>query len=187
MRSIVLLTLVTAACAWVVVRHLPAGTAEAAPTIAKSQRIESISIDGVGLPIAALRATMSTKLGTIVDDATLEADRARLLAALTRRGYLAAKVAPPVVTFGGGGVYVVFDIVRGPLYHLSAVELVGPSWHDAGVVTIAAGDEALGDRLARARQAAQDTLSRHGKSVQVELILHPDPIAETVAIQLVTR
>jgi hypothetical protein len=171
----------------VVVRHLPAGTAEAAPVIAKSQRIESISIDGVGLPIAALRDTMSTKLGTTVDPARLELDRVALQATLARRGYLAAKVAPPIVTFGGGGVYVVFDIDRGPLYHLGAIELVGPSWPDAGVVTLASGDEALGDRLARARSAAQDTLSRHGKPVQVELVLHPDPTAETVDVELVTR
>ncbi len=187
MRSIVLLTGLLAVCAWVVVRQLPGGTAEAAPVVATSQEVRSISIDGAGLPIAALREMLATKIGTTVETSMLETDRVALQAELAQRGYLAAKVASPVVTFGGGGVYVVFDIERGPLYHLGTIELVGPSWIDAGVVTLASGDEAIGDRIARARQAAQDTLSRHGKQVAVELVMDLDEVTETVDLMLVTR
>ncbi len=187
MRAIVLLTAALAVGAWFVVRHLPTGTAEAAPMVVTSHQVLSISIDGTGLPIAALRNTMTTKIGTELDDAVLEADRRAMQESLVLRGYLSAAVESPIVTFGGGGVYVVFDIDRGPLYQLGEIRLVGPSWGDAGVVTLASGDEALGVRLAQARQAAQETLSRHGKQIAVELVLYPDREAEMVDIELVTR
>lgn len=189
MRSIAFLTLLVAIGAWVVVRNLPAGDAAASGlVVAKTQEVQSISIDGSGLPLAQLRDTLTTRVGTIVDSVTLEHDRAALEAWLATRGYLAAKVAPPVVTFGpGGGAYVVFDVDRGRLFHLRTIELRGPGWRDAGVLTIASGDEALGDRLVRARQAAEDTLARHGKPIRVELELHPDHAEAALDVVLVTR
>jgi len=188
MRSILLLTAALALVAWFVIRQLPSGDADAAPVVATSQQVQSISIaGGPSLPVAAMRAAMSTKVGSMVDDSKLEEDRVTLEASLAARGYLSARVAAPVVTFGGGGAYVVFDVERGPLYHLRSVELHGAGWSDAGVVTLAAGDEAIGDRLSRARQAAEETLARHGKQALVELVVHPDPTTAMVDVELITR
>ncbi|HEU0035431.1 MAG TPA: POTRA domain-containing protein [Kofleriaceae bacterium] len=178
-----------AVCAWGVVHSLPHGDAVAAPVVARTEIVESISIDGGrGLPIAQLRSTLQTKLGDRVDPMKLEQDRAALQHHLAARGYLAARVGAPVVTFGKtGGTYVVFDVVAGPLYHIGAIELRGPSWSHAGVVTLASGDEAVSDRFERSRQAAEDTLARHGKPSRVQLVLHPDPATALVDVQLVSE
>ncbi|MEO8701221.1 MAG: POTRA domain-containing protein [Kofleriaceae bacterium] len=190
MRAIAILTLVLAAGVAGVVRSLPDDDVATAPTPA-TQEVQSISIDedgGRGLPLAQLREVISTKIGAIVDPARLERDRIALQQWLSARGYLAAKVAMPIVTFGAaGGALIVFDIQRGPLFHVDDVRLEGKGWKDAGVVTIASGDEALGDRLARARQAAEDTLARHGQELRVELVLEPDPRTAMVDVAFVTR
>lgn len=188
-RSIVVLTLVAIACAFAVVRSLPDGDAYAAPLVVKTKDVQSISIDGGrGLPVSTLREAMQTKIGEEVETATLERDRRALERALAERGYLAAKVASPIVTFGPqGGVYVVFDVDRGPLFHIRNVRLEGPSWSDAGVVPVASGDEARGDRLARVRQAAQATLARHGKTLTVELALETDTADAMVDVIFTTR
>lgn len=192
MRSIAILTLVLAGGVVGVVHTLPDGVAEAAPLATPTQEVQSISIDETssrGLPLAQLRDVISTKLGSTVDPAQLERDRAALQAWLYARGYLSAKVGMPIVTFGGTshGAYIVFDIQRGPLFHIGDVTLAGKGWSDAGVLTIASGDEALGDRLARARQAAEDTLARHGKHLRVDLELHPNTDDAMVDVTFVTR
>jgi outer membrane protein assembly factor BamA len=188
-RSILLLTAAVAAAAGVVVHDLPEGDAQAAVVVTHRQTIESISIDGGrGLPFAQLRDAMETKLGSSVETAKLAQDRAIIERELAARGYLTAKVAEPVVTFGPtGGIYVVFDVERGPMYRVRTVTLDGPSWKDAGVVTISAGDDALGDRLTRVRQAAEETLARHGKPLHVELQLTPDRAEAMVDVRLITR
>ncbi|MGN6103553.1 MAG: POTRA domain-containing protein, partial [Kofleriaceae bacterium] len=91
MRSILLLTVLVGASAWVVVRHLPQDAhAEAgrARPVEKTQEIQSIAIDGRGLPLAALRATLTSKVGDSIDPRRLERDRAALAAELESRGYL---------------------------------------------------------------------------------------------------
>lgn len=156
---------------------------------ARTDIVESIAIDGHrNLPLARLREVMQTKLGASVDSAKLATDRNAIKLALSERGYLAAEVAAPVVTFGpSGGVFVVIDVDRGPLYRIRSVTLDGPSWKDAGVVTVTAGDDALADRLARARQSAEDTLARHGKHLHVSLELVPDHTDATVDVRLITH
>jgi outer membrane protein assembly factor BamA len=183
------LTAVTIACAFGVVKSLPDGDAHADPLVVKTKEVQSISIDGGrGLPMATLREVMQTKVGAIVDTATLEQDRRALEHQLAQRGYLAAKVASPVVSFGPqGGVYVVFDVERGPLYHVRNVRLDGPSWADAGVLPIASGDDAATGRLERVRQAATDTLARHGKRLQVELTVEPDHADAMIDVRFTTR
>ncbi len=186
MRSIIALTVIAATGGLLVVENLPEGEATA-DAITHGERIESISIDGgPGLPLAQLREAMTTKLGSTVERAGLAQDRATLEITLASRGYLAAKVSDPVVTFGPtGGVYVVFDVERGPLFHIRRVTLEGTGWSDAGVVTIAAGDDALADRLDRARLAAQETLQRHGRHLAVALELASDPAQALVDVRLV--
>ena len=189
MRSIVVLTLVVALCAVGIVHSLPSGEAHAEALVVKTREVQSISIDGGrGLPMSALRDAMATKIGAVVDTATLERDRHALEHELATRGYLAAKVAPPVVTFGPeGGVFVVFDVERGPLFKIRNVRLEGPDWSDAGVMPLASGDVARADRLARVRQAAQETLARHGKSLVVEVALETDHHDAMVDVILTTR
>jgi outer membrane protein assembly factor BamA len=173
-----------------VIHSLPRADAQTV-TIATTQEVHSIAIDestGRGLPLAQLREVISTELGQPVDAARLEQDRAALQSWLSARGYLAAKVAAPIVTFGKtGGAYIVFDIARGPLFHVGEVTLEGAHWSHAGVVTIATGDDAVGDRLERARQAAEDTLARHGTPVHVELVLQPSTQDALLDVRFVTR
>jgi outer membrane protein assembly factor BamA len=188
MKIVATLTLLVALGAWGAVRSLPAGD-EVIVVAPPKQEVHSIAIDGgPGLPQTALREVMATHVGAALDTIQLERDRVALLSWLTSRGYLAAKVAPPVVTFGPtGGAYIVFDIEPGTLFHLGDVKLVGNDWNRAGVVTLATGDEARADRLERARLAAEDTLSRTGKSLHVELVAEPDAAAAVVDVSLITR
>lgn len=188
-RSIVALTFAAVAGVVGLVESLPEGDAHADPIVVRTKEVQSISIDGGrGLPVSNLRDAMQTKLGAVVDTATLEQDRHTLEQQLALRGYLAAKVAPPVVTFGSsGGVYVVFDVERGPLFHIRNVRLEGTSWADAGVMPLARGDEANGERLARVRHAAEATLARHGKPLTVEVALQTDHADAMVDVVLTTR
>lgn len=188
-HSIVALTLVAVAGAYGVVQSLPEGDAHADPLVMKTKEVQSISIDGGrGLPESAMRDAMQTKIGSIVDTATLEQDRHLLEAQLAQRGYLHATVAPPTVTFSAeGGVCVVFDVERGPLFHIRNVRLEGPSWAEAGIVPIASGDEAVGERMIRVRDAAEATLARHGKPLAVTLTLETDHADAMVDVVLTTR
>ena len=102
------------------------------------------------------------------------------------RGYLAARVAPASVTYGARGAYIVFDIERGPMFHLRSVTVTGPGQRDAAVVRLAAGDEAIRDRLALARQALADSFAHRGGK-QVELLVSTDPAAAAVDVELATR
>lgn len=192
MRTLVLLTLLVGVGAWAGIRQLPEGEAQAedkaAPGATDLQQVQSIALDGGrGLPSAALRAVISTKIGDRIDEHRLEADRAALKAELEARGYLAAKVAPATVTHGArGGAYIVFDIERGPMFHLRSVTVTGPGQRDAAVVRLAAGDDAIGERLALARQALADSSAYHGGK-QVELRLTTDAAAAAVDVELATR
>jgi hypothetical protein len=189
MRAIAILLALTLSGAVAFVHGLPDGQVHAAPTLAHTQEIHSISIDGGrGLPHAQLRAAMATKLGDVVDTAKLAHDRITLQNELAARGYLTAKVGDPIVTYGpSGGVYIVFDVERGPLFHIRTITLVGPNWKDIGVVTLAPGDEAVDARLQRVRQTAQDTLQRLHKNAKVDLVVIPDASEHVVDVRLITR
>jgi len=130
---------------------------------------------------------VSTKVGDRVDEAQLERDRAAIQAELEGRGYLAARVAPASVTYGArGGAYIVFDIERGPMFHLRSVSVTGPGQRDAAVVRLAAGDEAIPGRLSLARQALADSYARRGGK-QVELLLTKDAATAELDVELATR
>lgn len=192
MRSVLTLIAAVAVCALVAVRYLPHNEAKAAripPTGAELREVKSIAFaGGWGMPYAALRAQVSTQIGELLDDTQLERDRQSIERELNSRGYLAARVTAPSVTHAPeGGAYIVFDIERGPLFTLRSIEVTGPGKDHAGVITLAPGDDALGDRISRAGQAVTDTLARHGKRSKVEIKLTTDPIAATVDVELVTH
>jgi outer membrane protein assembly factor BamA len=189
MRALILLTAMVAVGAWVVIHQLPEreAHADAGPMIERNQ-IQAIAIDGGRrLPISALRAVVSTKVGDLVDGRRLEADRAAIEAELAALGYLAAKVASPTVTHGvRGGAYVVFDVEKGPMFHLRSVTVTGPGQRDADVVKLSAGDEATRERITRARQALADTIARRGGK-RVELLEVTDVAAAAVDLELATK
>ena len=192
MRSVLTLIAAVAVCALVAVRYLPHNEAKAAripPTSAELREVKSIAFaGGWGMPYAALRAQVTTQIGELLDDTQLERDRQSIERELNSRGYLAARVTAPSVTHAPeGGAYVVFDIERGPLFTLRSIQVSGPGKDHAGVITLAPGDDALGDRISRAGQAVTDTLARHGKRSMVEIKLATDPIAATVDVELVTH
>jgi outer membrane protein assembly factor BamA len=188
MRTLVLLTVLVVAGAWVTIRQLPEEAQASALPALDPQQVQSIAIDGGRkLPRAALRAVVSTKVGDVVDAGRLELDRAAIEAELEARGYLSARVAQASVTRGRrGGAYVVFDVEAGPMFHLRSVTVTGPGQREAGVVRLAAGDEVSSDRLARARQALADTVARHGGK-QVELLVTTDAAAAALDVELATR
>jgi hypothetical protein len=158
-----------------------------AAVLATSQDVHSLSIDGAGLPLAQLRDSLGTRVGAPVDTDQLERDRVTLEAMLEARGYLGAQVGSPTVTFGPRGAYVVFAVDRGPLFHLRSVTLAGDGWKHAGVVTLAAGDEAHGARLEAARREAEATLSRSGRPGRIELFVVPDRAEALVDVTLTLR
>jgi len=190
MRSTLLSLLVAAAAAWAIILHLPEEEAQAQPVIGNaaqpgSWELRGVSIDGHELPLAQLRALLGTRAGNRLDPEQLEIDRDALVGALVARGYLAAKVAPASVTYDDG-VYVVFDVEKGPLYRVRSVTVTGPGANE--LVTVVAGDEAIADRIARARQLLADTLERRTRGkVAVDLAVRPDAASATVDVELATR
>lgn len=175
MRSLLLLLVGVGAC-----------TAEAAKTPAlPAQQIQSVSIDGRALPLAALRSVLSTQPGATLDAARLESDRVALKAELAARGHLAAHVDPAAVTYGSsGGAFVTFQVSKGPVFKLRSVTVTGASERDAGVVTLSAGDDAIADRIERARLQLADSLSSRGKPSQVTVTTRADLAAGVVDVEL---
>jgi len=177
MRSLLLL---------LAVAHVGACSAEASkPMAIPPQQIQSVSIDGRALPLAALRAVVSTEPGATLDMARLEKDRIALEAELAARGHLAAHVDPATVSYGAtGGAFVTFQVTKGPVFKLRSVTVTGASPRDAGVVTLTAGDDAIADRIERARQQLADSLAARGKPSQVTVSVRPDQAAGVVDVEL---
>lgn len=186
MRPLLLLVALALVGGWVFIRHLPE-EAQAEPTYgARLQEVSSVSFDGRDLPVAALRAALTTRPGQLVDLDALTRDRVVLEEVLVGRGYLSAKVADPRVTFGAGGaVFVTFAIEQGPLYRIANVTVTGASAEDAGVVTLGAGDVADAHRIALARQALEARLRVRDTHRAVHVELRPDPERAVVTIELV--
>jgi outer membrane protein assembly factor BamA len=162
--------------------------AEAEATVAVTQEVQSVSLDGGrGLPLAALRAVLATHRGDQLDANRLVMDRSALEAELARLGYLEARVEPATVTFSSsGGAYITFTIVAGRVYRFGAVTVKGASPKDA-VVTLTTGEDALAERIERARQTLADNLERHGKPANVSVALRPDRSTATVDVELTSR
>jgi len=186
MRSLVVLAVLLAGGLWALVEHVPERAAAAETASAAGPRVvQSVAIDGRGLPLTALRAVLGTRSGERIDAGQLERDRAALEAALRARGYLAAKVEPARVSEDVAGAYVTFVIAQGKLFHVRSVIVIGASGRDAGVVTLASGDTALPDRIERAREALADRLVARGKKVTVELALATDVANAAVDVSFV--
>ncbi len=185
MRSVLVLLVAVGLAGWVGMRHLPARDAQAAmPGPTSVTEVQSITIEGHDLPLADLRALISTHTGRPVDSAELEHDRAALSAELVRRGHLSARVEPAVVTFGPrGGAYVTFDVDQGPRFKLRDVTLVGAT-ADEAVVTLSAGDDVDAARIERARQVVEDSLGRRGKRGTVTVRQLVDHAAGVVDVEL---
>ncbi|MDQ3367279.1 MAG: hypothetical protein M3680_17795 [Myxococcota bacterium] len=197
MRGLLVLLLTGVIGAGIAFRHLPHQEARAQPAerSVRAREVQSVAIDQIhsgslerGLPLADLRALLTTSAGELLEEARLAADRRALAAALIDRGYLAAQVGPASVTFDrGGGAHVVFDVERGPMFHVGSIAVTGPGARDAHVVRLATGDDASARRIARARETLVETLARRGARADVELVLHDRPATATVDVELATR
>ena len=189
MRSFVLITaLLVAATGWGIA-HLQSAADAAAPSFAvRPGEIASIAFDGRRLPANELRDLLASKPGTLLDDALLAQDRETLRAALVARGYLAAEVRAPQVTFDvRGAAFVTYAIIPGPLYRVRSVVLTGASVRDTGVITIGKEDPAEAERVARARQAIADRLKARGKHLTVTADVRRDDAAAAVDVVLAAR
>jgi outer membrane protein assembly factor BamA len=186
MRSILVMTAVVVGGAWLVARYLPASEAVAQPPLVRSQEIQSVAIEGHTLPLAALRAVLTTRPGELLDAQRLEHDRGALEAELATRGYLSARVDPAIVTFGAaGGAFVTFQIMQGPVFHFRKISVVGATEKETGVVTISPGEEANPSRIERARQQLAANLARRGgKAKQVVVSTHSDAAQASVDLEL---
>lgn len=187
MRSLVVLCSIVALAAWVVIPRLIVrdAVADVTPTGAHAgARVESVALDGDDLPMAELRAVLTTHIGGALDDAKLSRDRAALEAVLVAHGYLEARVAPAEVLFDGGAADITFDVRPGRQFVISEVHVVGASARDAGVVTLAPGEPVLASRLAEARQALAARLAARGKPHTVTTQLAPDPSRATAIVTL---
>jgi hemolysin activation/secretion protein len=186
-RSLLLFLALVVVGAWAVVRHLPESQAGAGASVVgvRPQEIRSVSLDGRGLPLAALRDLLSTRAGDLVDLATLARDRAVLEEALVARGYLAAKVDDARVTFGAGGAtFVTFPIETGPMFRIRNVTVSGARAQDAGVVTLGAGETADAARITQARQALEARLGVRSQRSLVLARLVPDVATGLVDVEL---
>jgi outer membrane protein assembly factor BamA len=177
--------------AWATFRQLPtttasAGTAATQP-VAHLQEVRSISFDGRRLPLARLREVLATRPGEPLDPRRLERDRDAMERQLAGLGFLAARVEPAVVTFdAAGAAYITFEIDQGKLFHLRNIAVTGAG-KDAAVVTLAAGDDAIRDRIEHARDALAEALARRGKPAAVQLSVHTDIAGAAVDVALATR
>jgi outer membrane protein assembly factor BamA len=186
-RSFLLLIVAVAAAAWIAVGYLPTSVADADPVVSQNQEVRSVSIDGRRLPLASLRAVLSTHPGDQLDANRLVLDRSALEAELQGLGYLAARVEPAVVNFSSSGAaFVTFQITQGPVFRLRSVTVTGATARDS-VVTLTAGDDAIASRIERARQTLADNLARHGKPASVTVALRTDVAAAAVDVELIGR
>jgi outer membrane protein assembly factor BamA len=175
---------------WAMFRHgpvTPASAEGAVKQMARLQEVRSVALDGRRLMTSQLRQVIETRPGAQLDTEGLKRDREAMEHALADLGYLAAKVAPAVVTFdAAGAAYVSFEIDQGPMFHLRNVQVTGAG-KDATVVTLVAGADAIRSRIERARQELADALARRGKPSAVELSVHTDVAAAAVDVVLATR
>jgi hypothetical protein len=188
-RAVVLLSVIVLAAGWVAIRHLP-DEAQAEPVVldVRPQEVLSVSLDGRGLPMAALRDVLETRPGSLIDLATVQRDQVALTDELVSRGYLAARVETPRVTFGAGGaVYITFPIKQGPLFRIRNITVAGASAAEAGVVTLAGGEVADADRIALARKSVEARLRVRGKQDAVAATFALDTAAGLVDLQLTAR
>jgi outer membrane protein assembly factor BamA len=166
-RAIVFVTAVVIVAAWLMFRHGPLTTANAEAAVnrpvARFQQVRSVSLDGRQLLSSRLRAMLQTHPGEQLDAERLRRDRDAMESALADLGYLAARVAPAVVTFDtAGAAYVTFEVDQGALFHLRNVEVTGPG-KGAIVVTLTTGDTAIRDRIEQARRSLAEGLARRGR------------------------
>jgi outer membrane protein assembly factor BamA len=182
---------------WVAAKYAPRGEARAevqALVQVRTQEVVSVAFDTPSsprherlLPLAEMRSALTTKSGDLLDETTLATDRVAVETVLKQRGYLAATIATPSVTFTkNGGAYVVFDVERGPLFRIRSVTVTGPGESERDVVTIAAGDDALPARIEHAKQVLAEALAHKSKLARVELRVHEDLAAAAVDVELVT-
>jgi outer membrane protein assembly factor BamA len=184
-RALLLCVFVVAGAAWAVIRHLPATEAQAESfPLAGPQEIRSVAFDGVGLPLAALRDRLSTRVGQAIDLAMLARDREALEETLVARGYLDARVGDPRVTFTLSGAFVTFAVTQGPLFRIRNVAIKGASEGDAGLVVLGGGEVADAARIALVRQALEQRLAARGKRSVVAATLAPDVSAAVVDVEL---
>ena len=187
MRSLLVLTILAGVAAVGVVHSLPEG--EAAADVGRMVRpteVESVALDGRELPMPALRAVLTTKVGDVLDRNKLDHDRAALQDVLVARGFLDAKVEAAHIDFDvTGGVFVTFQVAQGPVFHVRSVQLTGAGERDAGIVTLAAGEVAQPDHIAQARDALAERLAARGKRRSVSVNVTPDHASATVDVQLV--
>ncbi len=191
MRSIAIVTAIVIVVAWTMLRLLPNTTMNAEIAInrpiARLQEVRSVSLDGHKLPLSQLREVLETRAGQQLDTPRLERDRDAMETELGSLGYLAARVEPAIVTFDtAGAAYVTFEVDPGELFHLRNIAVTGTA-KDAVVVTLAAGDTALRDRIERARDAMSDGLARRGIPPSVELSVHTDLATAAVDVVFTTR
>lgn len=191
MRSFVVILALTVVAGYFVVRHLP--VTEANSDVAVNQpighmeEVRSVAFDGYQIPSARLREEIATKPGTQLDTTALDRDRAVIEQDLAAHGYLAARCTAANVTFdAAGAAYVTFAIEKGPMFRLRSVEVTGAA-KDAAVVTIASGDDAIRDRIDRAREVLADALERRGKPSNIDLSIHTDIAANAVDVRFATR
>lgn len=187
MKSVLLLTALAIAGGWAVVRHLPSEPEAAAAITDHPQQIAGVSIDGLDagrtLPVSALRAVLDTKAGDAIDPAKLDHDRAAMRAVLESRGYLAAKIDAPSVTFSDGRAFVVFSVSMGQVFHFRNVTTAGINPRDTGLITIGSWDVANPERIERVRQALADVSP--GK--QVVASTHTDAAAAAIDVDFTVR
>ena len=191
MRSLLIILALAVVAGYVAVRHLPVTEANSDVAVNKPidhmQQVRSVAFDGYQIPSARLREEIATRPGAQLDTSALERDRAVIEQDLAAHGYLAARVTGTNVTFdAAGAAYVTFTIEKGPMFRLRSVEVTGAA-KDAAVVTIAAGDDAIRDRIDRAREVLADALERRGKPGTIDLSIHTDIAANAVDVRFATR
>jgi outer membrane protein assembly factor BamA len=148
--------------------------------------IQSVAIDGRGLPMASLHNLLSTHAGEHVDSAKLARDRQALEQELVDRGYYAAHVREAQVSYNdAGSAFVTFRIEQGPQFRVRSVIVTGATPKDAGVVALEAGEIASADRIQMARTTLADRLESQGKHVTVAAKVREDEAAAVVDIELV--
>ncbi len=185
MRKVLVACVCAAATAAVVLHELPEGRAIADPHASRPDEVQSISLEGRDLPVAALRSVLVTHTGDQLAPAKLAADRAALQSALIASGHLGAKVQPAQVLHdAAGGAYITFALTPGPLFHVRDVQVTGAPASETGIMTINRGDVVRADRLEHARDALTTRLASRGKPHQLSVRLVPDALTSTADVVL---
>lgn len=154
--------------------------------------VRSVRITGDdGLRPTSIASELETRADAPLDRRALDADRLRVVRALSADGYLDASVDTPRVRSTADGVTVELPVVTGTRYQVRAVRLEGRQLvrhaELAAVPTLRAGEDAIGERIDGNVALLRGWLADRGVAASVGVRVDVDRYTQVVDVTFVAE